>query len=288
MSKKIIAFLTVMGVALVLSPAWAMPNLGAATLSTSGTSRTLVLPPAAAHSPVISLGTAVDPQTGKMVEGYAFIHPEKSFAHWDNHAKGGKGGAKGGGKQCFSFLAKGAKWRTVEPWVMNSSNSAGLDESFVFNNLSFDIAKWEDAADGAIDNIQGADILGDGSNVTDLLVADTVSPDGINEVYFADVSSSGAIAVTIVWGIFSGPPFLRELVEWDQVYDDVDFGWSATGEAGKMDFENIVTHELGHSVGLGHPDDSCLEETMYRYADFGEIKKRSLEAGDIAGVSELY
>ncbi len=99
---------------------------------------------------------------------------------------------------------------------------------------------------------------------------------------------SGAIGVTIVWGIFNGPPFARELVEWDQVYDDTDFDWSSTGEAGKMDFENIATHELGHTVGMGHPDDSCLEETMYRFASEGETNKRTLEAGDSAGVKRLY
>ena len=79
------------------------------------------------------------------------------------------------------------------------------------------------------------------------LLADSTAPDGKNEVYFADVDDSNAIAVTIVWGVFSGPTYNRKLVEWDQVYDDVDFPWSSTGEAGKMDFENIATHEIGHS-----------------------------------------
>lgn len=91
-----------------------------------------------------------------------------------------------------------------------------------------------------------------------------------------------------MWGIFSGPPFARELVEWDQVYDDVDFAWSSTGASGAMDFENIATHEFGHALGLGHPDNACTEETMYAYADYGETKKRDLNAGDIAGVAKLY
>ena len=55
-----------------------------------------------------------------------------------------------------------------------------------------------------------------------------------------------------------------------------------------MDFENIATHELGHSVGMGHPADECTEETMYRFASEGETKKRDLNAGDIAGVNQLY
>lgn len=96
-------------------------------------------------------------------------------------------------------------------------------------------------------------------------------------------------AMAVVWGIFSGPPSFRELVEWDQIYDDVDFDWSSDGEANKMDFENIATHELGHSVGLADLyEGACSEETMYGYASYGEIKKRSLEAGDIIGVKKLY
>ena len=123
---------------------------------------------------------------------------------------------------------------------------------------------------------------------TDILTAEAVSPDSNNEVFFADVDGAGAIAVTIVWGIFSGPISNRKLVEWDQIYDDVDFDWSSSGEAGKMDFGNIATHEVGHAAGMGHPGDSCTEETMYRFASNGETKKRDLNSGDIAGIKALY
>ena len=99
-------------------------------------------------------------------------------------------------------------------------------------------------------NGAGTDILGSGTETFSTLMADLVAPDGLNEGYFADVSDAGAIAVTIVWGVFRGPPQSRQLVEWDQVYDDVDYDWSTFGEASKMDFENIATHELGHSIGL--------------------------------------
>ena len=55
-----------------------------------------------------------------------------------------------------------------------------------------------------------------------------------------------------------------------------------------MDFENIAQHELGHAFGLGHPSDTCTEETMYRFASNGETKKRDLYDGDIAGIKALY
>ena len=55
-----------------------------------------------------------------------------------------------------------------------------------------------------------------------------------------------------------------------------------------MDFENVSTHEIGHSDGMGHPDDSCTEESMYRFSANGETKKRDLNTGDIAGINQLY
>ena len=173
-----------------------------------------------------------------------------------------------------------AKWKSVESWVLNAQNVRNLSGSFLLSNTTNNIQKWESEA--------GVDIMGAGSLTSTPLSADEVSPDGLNEIYFGEIESPGAIAVTITWGIFGGPPKGRELVEMDQVYDQVDFAWSDSGEAGKMDYENVSTHELGHGLGMGHPDDSCTEETMYRFASEGETKKRDLNAGDIAGIKSLY
>lgn len=266
----------------------------------TGEVKTLKLPERAVEvAPnVFYLGTAMD--NGKFVEGYAFVY-KKGFGKPGTECGNGIcepgenlnkcpqdcGGTTttttlgGGTSDCYGFLSRGSKWKTVEPYIVNPINTKGLDFSFVYNNLNSDIAKWEMAA--------GTDIFGNGAATNMTLEADTVSPDGQNEVYFGNVDQPGAIAVTIVWGIFYGPPGQRELVEWDQVYDQMDYDWSDSGETGKMDFENIATHELGHSVGL---DDlyngGCSEMTMYGYADYGETKKRTLEDGDIAGVSNLY
>ena len=259
--------------------------------------RTVVIPSHAVEvAPgVFSLGTAVD--KGRLVEGYAIIDYKKGFGKPTGCNNDGKcqgwedpscadcsGGGNGGGEEpdtssCYGFLAKGAKWKSVEPYIVDAENTRGLSSAFVTSNLAMDIGKWEAAA--------SFDILGNE-------IAGTVNISNIgnlnykNEVIFADIDSPGAIGVTIIWGIFGGPPPFRELVEWDMIFDDVDFDWGI-GEAGKMDFENIATHELGHSVGLDDLYDSkCSEQTMYGYAGYGEIKKRTLEAGDIAGINKLY
>ncbi|MFN7088328.1 MAG: matrixin family metalloprotease [Candidatus Paceibacteria bacterium] len=281
MKKQILSLGAALSLIMAVGPVLAMPNFDSYTLENPNKTLTLWLPEAAGNAPVISLGAGIDPESGQLVEGYAFIH------YKDKKAKPPTAGKVGGAK-CYGFLSKGAKWNWTEPWVVNAANSRGLAEAFVLGNLAGNIAKWEDAADGALDGIT-VDILGEGSATTSVLVADTETPDGQNEVYFADISSPGAIAVTIIWGIFSGPPSGRKLVEWDQVYDDFDHDWSSSGEAGKMDFENIATHELGHSVGMDDVYEvACSEVTMYGYADYGETKKRTLEVPDIVGVSTLY
>lgn len=240
-------------------------------------------------SGVFYLGSAIE--KGKLVEGYAIIDYKEGYGKPGTECGNGvceKGENKkkcpvdcADTSKCYGFLAREAKWKTIEPWIVNPANSRGLDYTFIFNNLGTDIGKWESAA--------GKNILGDGSTTTNPLVADTITPDNKNEVYFADIADQGAIAITIIWGIFRGPPSKRELVEWDQVYDDVDYDWSAAGEPSKMDFENIATHELGHSVGLGDLyTEECSEQTMYGYASYGETKKRTLESGDITGIRKLY
>ena len=211
---------------------------------------------------------------GQKAEGYAII------TYKDSNVKENNARKPSSGSLCYTYLASGAKWKTVEPYLVDASNNAGLSTTFVKSNLVADIDKWEVAA--------SADIFGN-ENLSGIVNRTTIGNlNGNNDVIFADIGSEGAIAVTLVWGYFSGPSKFRELVEWDQVYDDADFNWSSTGEVGKMDFENIAQHELGHSVGMGHPSDSCTEETMYRFASLGETKKRTLNAGDITGVNALY
>ncbi len=281
--RKILYFLVSSGLILASFTAVASSPEGVSmSLNTQGTSKTLVLPAAADNSPVISLGTAIDPQTGEVVEGYAIIHHKKNQA---------KPSVSGSAKNsvCYSFLASGAKWKTSELWFMNPSNTRGLSTTSVFSNFAVNVNKWEDAADGIVGNAGGVDIFGWGYATTTLLSSDSTAPDGLNEVYFGSISGSGTIGVTTVWGIFSGPTFNRKLTEWDMVLDQEDFDWSLTGEPTKMDFNNIATHELGHSAGLADLYQSgCGEQTMYGYGTEGETKKQTLESGDILGISTLY
>ena len=62
-----------------------------------------------------------------------------------------------------------------------------------------------------------------------------------------------------------------------------------TGIAGYYDVQDIMTHEAGHWLMLGDLyTKAASEQTMYGYGSTGELKARTLESGDIAGLRKIY
>jgi len=79
-----------------------------------------------------------------------------------------------------------------------------------------------------------------------------------------------------------------EPTRWTILYS-LDHPWATDGRADAYDFLSVAAHETGHVAGLGHPDPSaCPDETMYPGIFKGELKKRTLHTGDIAGINALY
>ncbi len=68
--------------------------------------------------------------------------------------------------------------------------------------------------------------------------------------------------------------------------------WSSTPSCaipGAYDAQNILTHELGHWVGLDDEYESPFaDNTMFGYGSQGEVKKDTLTAGDTSAASNLY
>src|SRR3990172_712438 len=196
-------------------------------------------------------------------QGYAILRR-------DNYARPGGGAAKA--PKCYAFMSKGARWKATEAYVTDVESLATETSLETWDSqVAFDLFGTRDlsvAVDGA----------------------DTVAPDNKNELYFGAIEEPGVIGVTIVWGYFSGPPQTRRLIEWDMILDNADFSWGdATLNPAVMDYQNILTHELGHSAGMADIyDASCSEVTMYGYGTEGETKKRDLAPQDITGIKELY
>ncbi len=207
-----------------------------------------------------------------------FIHYKKGYAKPPNSGKPDKPGRPPKQSSCYDFLAKGAKWKTTEPYFINPTNNDGLSSQFITNSFKIGTTMWE-AYSGV--NIFGSVSIGS--------TASYGTYDQINMVEFKNYSNPGVIAVTSVWGYFNGPPGTRELVEWDMLLND-NYNWGdASTESSLMDLQNIVTHELGHSAGMDDLyETACQAETMYGYSIEGETSKRDLGPGDITGIQKLY
>ena len=56
------------------------------------------------------------------------------------------------------------------------------------------------------------------------------------------------------------------------------------------DAQEILTHELGHWMGLGDMYDAANYQnaTMYGYGSKAEVKKDTLSTGDISGIGVIY
>jgi hypothetical protein len=78
---------------------------------------------------------------------------------------------------------------------------------------------------------------------------------------------------------------------WSLEINDGEYTFSTTGFFATNDLQNMLTHELGHVLGLDHPCRDrfrCGEATMYFSAPAGETKKRDLDTDDIDGLCLLY
>ena len=162
-------------------------------------------------------------------------------------------------------------WQGTALYYINPKNDYGFTEDDVIATIKMAADNWDEKTSSEVFAYQGTTTKRAGGR-----------RDGYNVVAWGRYYNPWVIAVTYIW--YTGD----KIVESDTRMN-TRFKWSLTGEAKKMDVQNIMTHEFGHWCGL---DDLYADEdywlTMYGYADYGETYKQTLGLGDILGLQARY
>lgn len=237
------------------------------------------------------LGRHAHPVHGYAMDGYAFLHMHAKAApapgrritkemHFNRTEA-----ALTTPTQCTAPISPGTYWKRSRGYYVHAANRHGLSAETVRNAYAAASDRWQCALD-EVSALPAGPFLGflDGG-------MQTAVPTGINEFAFGRiVGRAGVVGVTVSFGVFSGPKRMRHLSEYKLLLDEHSYAWGdGRRKRNVMDLQAVLTHELGHSLGL---DDiytgACAHVTMFGSSGEGMTDKRTLEPDDIDGLRCLY
>lgn len=168
-------------------------------------------------------------------------------------------------------------------WVYNL-NPGSVPKSVGSENLAFmsedAFNRWSGAIRREVTFVKGLNTS-----------ATRQSYDGQNIITWGR-ASAGALAITYIWYY----PSTGVVAEVDTIMNKLyPWGWTPydshnlCAATDSYDAQDILTHELGHWVGLNdHYTAEYENNTMYGYGATAEVKKDTLTTGDITGATAIY
>jgi hypothetical protein len=104
-------------------------------------------------------------------------------------------------------------------------------------------------------------------------------PDATDKTITKDM----AAVTTVIYDATTGV-----IIDADIDLNGYNFFWTTFDDGTKAatDIEATIAHELGHVLGLAHSPEP--EATMFANTSQGELKKRTLESDDVAGICFIY
>lgn len=162
--------------------------------------------------------------------------------------------------------------------IVDSSDLGAVDAGF---------RHWEGIPRSRIAFSRGAD-----------LSLQKANDDGINVVFWAELYKTqvlgnknfrveGFVGLTVLVNDTAGPTngLIRNA---DIILNGYELTWTTdpATDPNAYDVEEIVTHEVGHVLGLDHS--GVVGSTMYGRFTTGEVRRRTLDHDDIHGASSLY
>jgi len=164
--------------------------------------------------------------------------------------------------------------------VINSAGSPDITDGSHETALRMAIEEWNK-------DTQASATLVENTNAAVQARTDWAAND-IHTILFDETNTSGyfpgasgIVAVTPVFFFSNGL-----IDDADIIFNGKDFQFTTSGQAGRMDVQDVGTHELGHLLGLDHS--GWAGATMYPYVDPSVILHRSVSADDISGLRNAY
>ncbi len=156
-------------------------------------------------------------------------------------------------------------------WNLHAAGSADIADGShaVAVQKAFDA--WEGVAGSRVAFTRGPDLA--------------TGPDGSGHVVMFDESNetgyfppnTGIVALTpISYELGSGA-----ILDADVIFNARDYAWSTDGAPGTFDVQDVLTHEIGHFIGLDHAPG--VSGTMWPYVAMNQWLHRSLSLDDRGG-----
>jgi hypothetical protein len=119
----------------------------------------------------------------------------------------------------------------------------------------------------------------------------TAGRDGFNVVSFADTTAPlGSSTIAATFSFFrretGSDGVSRLLIDESDIVFSPSLEFSTSAETGKYDIQSVLTHEIGHLLGLDHS--ALISSVMVPFGAPSQLDQRTLAYDDIAGVTEIY
>jgi hypothetical protein len=112
--------------------------------------------------------------------------------------------------------------------------------------------------------------------------------DGVNVIYFNRKwpdSQSRKQAVTTIW--WAGDRVFESDISINGNASHYEYFWGPNPIPRRVDFESLILHELGHVLGLEHPQVEAAGTVMARELKLGDLR-RTPSPGDVADLKCEY
>lgn len=162
----------------------------------------------------------------------------------------------------------------VTYWI-NEKGFSKITNGSDFLAIHSSFQTWKDVASADVQFVYGGTTTAAG-----------VGRDGMNVVSFTDTSAPmGSSTIAATFSFFKRDTSGLTIDEADIAFNPaLDFSTSA--EQNKFDIQSVLTHEIGHLLGLDHS--AMVSSVMVPFGVTSQLDQRTLAYDDIAGITELY